>query len=254
MARVAVIGPVTAENLFAADEPVDSIIKLNGINFRVVGVLKSKGDQGWFNPDDQVIMPYTTAMKQLFGQDYLREVDVQADSEEDLDPVEEAVTRCCVANTGCRPARTTTSTSATRPRSSRRPRTSHAPSRSCLGSIASISLIVGGIGIMNIMLVTVTERTREIGVRKAIGAKRRDILQPFLIEALLMSALGGLIGVLRGMGAASAVGSFTRFTTQVELRSVLLSLTFSGGIGVFFGWYPARRAAMLEPIEALRYE
>jgi len=123
-----------------------------------------------------------------------------------------------------------------------------------LGGIASISLLVGGIGIMNIMLVTVTERTREIGIRKAIGAKRRDILGQFLIEACLMTALGGLLGVLFGIVAAEVVKATTSYTTTIEPSSVLLALGFSGSVGVFFGWYPAHRAATLQPIEALRYE
>jgi putative ABC transport system permease protein len=123
-----------------------------------------------------------------------------------------------------------------------------------LGSIAGISLLVGGIGIMNIMLVTVTERTREIGVRKAIGAKNRDILGQFLIEAVVMSGIGGLLGVAAGIGAARAIESATEFATKVEPLSILVALAFSAGVGIFFGFYPARRAALLDPIEALRYE
>jgi putative ABC transport system permease protein len=123
-----------------------------------------------------------------------------------------------------------------------------------LGSIAGISLLVGGIGIMNIMLVTVTERTREIGVRKAIGAKNRDILLQFLIEAIVLSSVGGIIGVALGIGAAQTIAKFTQFFTATKLTSVLLALSFSAAVGIFFGYYPARRAAQLDPIEALRYE
>jgi putative ABC transport system permease protein len=254
MARVAVLGPVTAENLFGADEPLGATIKLNGINFRVLGVLKSKGDQGWANPDDQVIVPYTTAMKQVFGVDSLREIDIQTADSASLDAAQEAVTQLLRRRHRLRPGADDDFNIRNQAEILE---TASDVSRTftiLLGSIASISLIVGGIGIMNIMLVTVTERTREIGVRKAIGAKRRDILQQFLIEAILMSGLGGLIGVIAGISAAELVGGFTRFTTQVELQSVLLALSFSAGVGVFFGWYPARRAALLEPIEALRYE
>ena len=123
-----------------------------------------------------------------------------------------------------------------------------------LGSVAGISLLVGGIGIMNIMLVTVTERTREIGVRKAIGAKNRDILSQFLLEAVIMSCLGGLIGVGVGVGAARLIGVFSPFTTETTMFSIILSISFAGAVGIFFGWYPAKRAAALDPIEALRYE
>jgi putative ABC transport system permease protein len=254
MARVTVLGATTAENLFASDDPVDATIKLNGINFRVLGVLKAKGDQGWANPDDQIIVPYTTAMKQLFGVDYVREIDIQIQDGADLNTVQDAATALLRKRHRLQPEADDdfsirnqaeilqTASDATR------------TFTVLLGSIASISLLVGGIGIMNIMLVTVTERTREIGIRKAIGAKRRDILQQFLIEALLMSGLGGLIGALAGISGAEAVAYFTRFPTLVEVSSVLLALSFSACVGVFFGWYPARRAASLEPIEALRYE
>jgi putative ABC transport system permease protein len=255
MARVAVIGPVTAENLFGASEAVGETLKLNGINFQVVGVLKSKGDQGYFNPDDQVLIPYTMAMKQLLGQDYLREVDVMAVEDADLSRVQENVTAVLRKRhrlqTGAPDdfnirnqadmIQTATDTNRT--------------FTILLGSIAGISLMVGGIGIMNIMLVTVTERTREIGVRKAIGAKDRDILRQFLLEAIVMSGLGGLLGMGAGIGTARLIPQmFTQFTTVVEPSSVVLSLLFSAAVGIFFGYYPARRAAQLDPIEALRYE
>jgi len=254
VARVAVLGPMTVTNLFEGDEPLNNDIKINGINFKVVGILKSKGDQGWFNPDDQVMVPYTTAMKQLFGLDYLREIDVQAKRKFNLSAVQDSTSAVLRTRHRTRPGApddffirnqaeiidTVTSVSRT--------------FTILLGGIASISLLVGGIGIMNIMLVTVTERTREIGVRKAIGAKDRDILRQFLIEAVIMSVLGGLIGVGIGIGAARLISSSTSFTATVEVQSVVLAISFAGAVGIFFGYYPARRAAMLDPIEALRYE
>ncbi len=252
--HVCVLGPTTVENLFGTDDPVNQIIKMNGINFRVVGVTKAKGDQGWFNPDDQVMVPYTTAMKQLFGLDYLREIDIQVRPGKDLQKVQDEVTAILRRRHRLQPdapddfnirnqaeiLQTATDVSRT--------------FTVLLGGIASISLLVGGIGIMNIMLVSVTERTREIGVRKAIGAKNRDILLQFLIEAIILSGLGGLIGVAAGVGASRLIGRFSQFTAIVQVPSVVLALSFAAAVGVFFGFYPARRAALLDPIEALRYE
>ncbi len=255
MARVAVLGPTTVENLFGEEgDPLGEIIKIKGINFRVIGVLKSKGDQGWYNPDDQAIIPYTTAMKQLLGTDRLREIDIQVVEGQDQTEAQEAVSKVLRRRHKIQPEadddfsifnqaeliQTVTDVTKT--------------FTILLGSIAGISMLVGGIGIMNIMLVTVTERTREIGVRKAIGAKDRDILSQFLIEAVLMSGLGGVIGVILGAGGAKAIESAMEFTTVVDLSSVVLALSFSAAVGIFFGFYPARRAAKLDPIEALRYE
>ena len=253
-ARVAVLGPATVEELFEDEDPLEKNIKINGTNFKVVGVLKAKGDQGFFNPDDQAIIPYTTAMKQLLGVDYLREIDMQmarGENQEEVQARAEAVLR---KRHRIQPgqeddfnirnmaefAETVVETSKT--------------FTFLLASVAAISLLVGGIGIMNIMLVTVTERTREIGIRKAIGAKNRDILIQFLFEALIMSALGGLLGVAAGVGGAQAIARFSTFPSVVQLSSILLALFFSAGVGIFFGFYPARRAALLDPIDALSYE
>ncbi len=254
MARVAVIGPITAENLFEEANPVGEMIKIKGINFRIVGITKAKGSRGRHNPDDQVTIPYTTAMKQLLGLDYLHEIDIQAADHVALHKVQEATmsilrkqhrlvedapddfhihNQAEIVETASEVSRTFTI---------------------LLGSIAGISLLVGGIGIMNIMLVTVTERTREIGVRKAIGAKNRDVLLQFLIEAIVLSGLGGIIGVALGIGAAQMIAKWTQFLTVTKLSSILLAISFSAAVGIFFGYYPARRAALLDPIEALRYE
>lgn len=254
MARVAVLGPITAENLFEETNPVGETIKIKGINFRIVGITKAKGSRGRHNPDDQVTIPYTTAMKQLLGLDYLHEIDIQAADHVALHKVQEATmsilrkqhrlvedapddfhihNQAEIVETASEVSRTFTI---------------------LLGSIAGISLLVGGIGIMNIMLVTVTERTREIGVRKAIGAKNRDVLLQFLIEAIVLSGLGGIIGVALGIGAAQMIAKWTQFLTVTTVSSILLAISFSAAVGIFFGYYPARRAAMLDPIEALRYE
>jgi putative ABC transport system permease protein len=254
MARVAVLGPVTAENLFETEDPIGKTIKLNGMSFRVLGLLKAKGDQGFFNPDDQVLIPYSTAMKQLLGQPYLREVDVQAEAGSDLNRVEERIgvlmrKRHRIQDDAPDDVRIQNQAELLATMSS-----ISTTFTILLGGIAAISLLVGGIGIMNIMLVTVTERTREIGIRKAIGAKDKDILRQFLIESMVMSGLGGLVGVGFGFGVAEIMRRASPFPAMVEMRSVLLALGFSAAVGIFFGWYPALRASRLDPIEALRYE
>ncbi len=254
LAKVAVIGPTTAEDLFDDADPLGKVIRVNRLIFRVIGVLKSKGDQGWFNPDDQVIIPYTTAMKQLLGKNSLREIDIQVFEGGDLDQAEQAITSVLRKQHRLSPG--TGDDFYIRNQAEMLEATSNITKTftMLLGGIASISLLVSGIGIMNIMLVTVTERTREIGVRKAIGAKDRDILRQFLFEALLLCVLGGLLGVGAGLGLARAVNEMTRFTVIVEPSSVLLALSFSMGVGMFFGYYPALRAARLNPVDALRYE
>jgi putative ABC transport system permease protein len=256
MARVAVLGPVTAQNLFGGEDPLNEMIKVNGINFRVIGVLKAKGDQGWFNPDDQVLVPCTTAMKQLLGLDHLQEIDIRAESEEDLDRIQKAASALLRKRHHVMPGNPDDVSIRNQAQMLDTASTVTGVMTLLAGGIASISLLVGGIGIMNIMLVTVTERTREIGVRKAIGAKDRDILRQFLIEAVLMSGLGGVIGVALGAGLSKVVGLFASATFQpvIQAFSVFLAIGFSAAVGIFFGYYPARRAAKLDPIEALRYE
>ncbi|HUT33207.1 MAG TPA: ABC transporter permease [Planctomycetota bacterium] len=255
-ARVAILGPNTVEDLFGGADPLGETVKIKGINFRVIGVTKAKGDQGFFNPDDQAIIPYTTAMKQVFGRtrSNLDEADIQADQGYALDRVIADATALL---------RKRHRTPAGMPEDFNIRNQADiiesftAMSRTLtilLGSIAGISLLVGGIGIMNIMLVSVTERTREIGIRKAIGARDKDVLKQFLIEAVAMSGVGGLVGAAAGIGAARVIGTFTDFNTSVESFSVVLALTFSAAVGIFFGFYPAWRAARLNPIEALRYE
>jgi len=253
-ARVAVLGSATAEALFGQSEAVGETIKVKGMNFKIVGVLESKGDQGWANPDDQIVMPYTTAMNQVTGADSIDEIDIQGREGVDLTTIQEA------AETLLRRRRRLADDAE---------QDFHVRNQAevvqmatdvtntftvLLGGIASISLIVGGIGIMNIMLVTVTERTREIGVRKAIGARDRDILRQFLFESLLLSGIGGFFGILAGVGVAEGISRLTQFTTLVEPASVALAFGVSASVGIFFGYYPARRAAQLDPIEALRYE
>jgi len=254
VARVAVLGPATVEDLFGASDPLGEMIKLKGINFRVIGVLKAKGDQGWFNPDDMAIIPYSTAMNRVYGLDHLGEIDVQAMDDVDVTSVQFGITQVLRREHHIREGDDDDFT--VRSQAEMLEMTSQITGTFTLllGGIAAISLLVGGIGIMNIMYVTVTERTREIGIRKAIGAKRRDILGQFLFESVLLSGLGGLAGVLFGTGLAKLITALAGFTAVILTSDVVLALSVSAGIGVFFGYYPARRAAALHPIDALRYE
>jgi len=253
-AKVTVLGPLTAFNLFGREDPLEKNIKIKGINFKVVGILKSKGDQGWFNPDDQAFIPYTVAMKQVLGIDHLREIDLQVNEEADLNIVIQDVTKEL--------RKTHRLQDDTPDDFNIRSQAEFLETASSfskvftilLGSIASISLLVGGIGIMNIMLVTVTERTREIGIRKAIGAREKDILLQFLLEALILSGIGGIIGIVLGLIAAIIIGKTTDFPTIIQFPSIVLAFAFAVSVGVFFGYYPAKRAASLDPIEALRHE
>ena len=253
-ARVAVLGPATAENLFGTSDPLDKTIKLKGINFKVVGILKSKGDQGWFNPDDQAIIPYTTAMRQVLGVQYVREIDFQVRHGADLTAVQDAATQLLRKTHRIQPGEPDTFNIRNQAETIQTASSFSQVFTVLLGGIASISLLVGGIGIMNIMLVTVTERTREIGVRKAIGAKNRDILLQFLLESMLLSCTGGLIGVIIGVGLALLINKYSTFPTIVQLPSVVMAFSFAAAVGIFFGYYPAQRAAGLDPIDALRYE
>lgn len=256
-ARVAILGPTTATKLFG-DNPrsvVGQAIEIDGVQYRVIGLLVAKGDQGPFNPDDQIIIPYTTAMRQVLGVDYLSEVDLSAKDESHLTAIQTKVT--LLLRKRHRLSDDVENDFNVRNMADVLSATSiiNTVLSLLLGGIAAISLLVGGIGVMNVMLVTVAERTREIGVRKAIGARQRDILRQFLIESVVMSATGGLVGVLAGVTTCKLISSVqSTITLVVKSPSVLLALAFAAGVGIFFGYYPARRAAKLDPIEALRYE
>jgi len=225
-ARVAVLGPQTVEDLELPDNPIGEKIKLKGINFRVVGVLKSKGDMGWYNPDNQVLIPYTTAMKIVFGFDSLREINIQVNNSDALMEVETAAAVVLKKRHKIAPGQEDDFYIRNQADFIEMVSETNRTFAILLGSIASISLLVGGIGIMNIMLVTVTERTREIGIRKAIGAKDRDILRQFLIEAIIISGIGGIIGVAAGFEASRIIGNATQFQTVVEPSGVILALSF----------------------------
>ncbi len=254
MASVAIIGPETAERLFGSVDPLGKKITVGTVRFQVIGVLVPKGRHGWFDPDNQVLIPFTTAMTDLLGRSVaLNHIDMQVRHSSDLDPVQAACESLLRRRHSLIAGDEDDFWISNQLQVIRMANRIGGAFTMFLGSVAGISLLVGGIGIMNIMLVTVAERTREIGIRKAIGARERDIMRQFLIEASLISILGGLIGVAVGIAAAHFV-HFRNFSGQVQPSMAVLALSISASIGLFFGYYPAKRAAKLNPIEALRYE
>ncbi|MGD0059091.1 MAG: ABC transporter permease [Verrucomicrobiia bacterium] len=255
VAKVAIIGSKTANELFGPLNPVGQTVRVQGIPFVIIGLLESKGaGMGGQNQDDRILIPYTTAMKRVTGDKYLRSINVQIVSADRMEVAQQQITALLrqrhrltadrdndfnifnqkeIADTVSSISRIITL---------------------LLGAISGISLVVGGIGIMNIMLVSVTERTREIGIRIAVGAQPGDIRLQFLIEAITLSLLGGIIGVLFGVGVSRLVVVVANFNAIVSTGSIILAFGVSFAIGVFFGFYPARKAAALDPIDALRYE
>lgn len=255
MSKVAVLGPQTASDLFGEDvNPIGQTIRINGQTLSVVGITASKGGSGFNNPDDSIYVPLSTAQKILFGASNLTSITVEAKSADIMTDAQNEIGYFLLArhklstpadadfmimsqNDILNTVSQVTGTFTT-----------------LLGGIAAISLLVGGIGIMNIMLVTVTERTREIGLRKALGAKKKIITTQFLTEAILLTIIGGFIGMLLGIVISYGVTKVMNLPFTISPFSIGLALSVSGGIGILFGWYPARKAANLQPIEALRYE
>ncbi len=254
--QVAVLGATVLKNLFEGvnDHPIGETLKIDGKNYLIIGIMEAKGALSWYDPDDQVFIPVTTAQKRLFGMDHVQSIDVQAGNVEDLEIVMDDIDRLLHLRHNIREGEDNDF----HVQNSSQMLSSWGDAAKTftylLGGVAAISLMVGGIGIMNIMLVSVTERTREIGIRKAIGAKKREIMEQFLIESVLMSFLGGGIGIALGMVIAKTVSKMGGWDTVVSLESILLAFGFSVGIGIFFGYYPANKAANMSPIDALRYE
>jgi putative ABC transport system permease protein len=252
------IGQTVAENLFGSADPVGKIIRVKKIPFTVIGILDHKGQspQGT-DQDDVIFIPLRTAQRKVFGSqfpDTIGAMMVQAKDADVLNKAEEEITALLDQRHRIGPARERDFTVRNLSEILAVSEQSSKVMSLLLGSVASISLIVGGIGIMNIMLVSVTERTREIGIRMAIGAKQRDILLQFLTEAVLLTTCGGIVGMGVGVVGAMAVSKLMKWPTLISSEAILIAFLFSAGVGVFFGFYPARKAAALNPIDALRYE
>ena len=254
-AKVAVIGSKTANELFGPLDPIGQGVRIKNIPFIIIGVLESKGaGMGGQNQDDRLIIPYTTAMKRITGDKYIRSISVQIVSAEKMESAQDQISSLLRQRHRLTPGRDDDFNIFNQKEIADTVSSVTGIVTLMLGAIAGMSLVVGGIGIMNIMLVSVTERTREIGIRIAVGAQPGDILLQFLIEAITLSLLGGAIGVLVGVGVSKLVGLFVSFVPAVSAGSVILAFSVSFSIGVFFGFYPARKAAALDPIDALRYE
>ncbi len=255
LARVAVIGPTVVTDLMATGtEPVGQEIVIGGDTFTVIGVTVAKGGSGFTNQDDQIFIPLTTAQQLFTGNKYLSTISVEADNTNDMAAVQADITTLLL---GRHSISNPTNADFSTINQADIAATASGITQTftiLLAAVAGISLLVGGIGIMNMMLTTVTERTREIGLRKAIGAKKSDISTQFLVEAVSLTFIGGGIGVALGILASYLVTTFGGITTSVTSSSVILAFCVSAGIGIIFGYYPARRAASLNPIEALRYE
>jgi macrolide transport system ATP-binding/permease protein len=253
--KVALLGTTVIKQLFGNANPIGETIKINLINFKVIGILPTKGTAGPHDQDDTVIIPITTAMYRVLGKQYIDSIYVEAKSADLTDAAEEAISKLIVKQHRLFTNDQKESFQIRNMADIKNTLTSTTKTMSLLlGSIAAISLLVGGIGIMNIMLVSVTERTREIGLRKAIGANNKDIMTQFLIEAVLMSFIGGLAGIIVGSGISMLINILAGWSVKISLSSVLLATIFSLIVGLVFGLWPAKQASRLNPIEALRYE
>ena len=254
-AKVCILGSEVKKNLFEDQDPIGQIIRIRKIPFRVLGVFKQKGETGSFmSRDDMIAVPYTTVMKKILRRDYISSIDVSAVSATRTAEAKTQIEELLRVRHKIQPGAPDDFTVGNMSEIAEGAEQTFQIMTILLGGIAGVSLLVGGIGIMNIMLVSVTERIREIGIRMSVGARERDILLQFLTEAVVLSVLGGAIGILVGYGGSKLISRLGGWKTLVSLSSVFLALGFSGSVGIFFGFYPARKASRLDPIDALRYE
>src|SRR5450432_2655657 len=253
--KVCVIGRTTASQVFGSESPIGQVLRIKGVPFLITGVLTPKGlsSQGT-DQDDIVIMPYTSAMKRVVGGTTLRGINVQVASPNDLTSGQQQIIELLRQRHNIRTGHDDDFTVRNQQEIAEAATATSRVMTLLLGAIASVSLVVGGIGIMNIMLVSVTERTREIGVRLAVGAHGRDILTQFLIEAVVLSAMGGVIGIAAGVVASKVISMVKNWPTVISPLWMLIAFLVSAAVGIFFGFYPAREASRLDPIDALRYE
>lgn len=252
--KVAVLGPTVVDDMFEGSNPIGKRIRIRGILFQVIGVTAEKGAGGFGDPDNQIYIPITTAMKRVFGLEYVNSIAAQAVSDKVMDKAQVEIEELLRKRHKIRPGEDDDFHVRNQADILEMANEAAGIFTLLLGGIASVSLVVGGIGIMNIMLVSVTERTREIGIRMAVGARRRDIQRQFLVEALVLSLMGGVVGILLGAGASALITHFSTLTARVSAASVAMSFSFAAIVGIVFGVYPAQRAASLNPIDALRYE
>jgi putative ABC transport system permease protein len=254
-AKVALIGRTVADNLFGSESPIDAIIRIKKIPFRIIGVLGPKGQTGHGTDQDDVVMiPYSTMQKRIMGITYVQQIVVSAVSADKTQEATEQISALLRQRHRIQPGRDDDFNVRNLSDIAEAASNSATVMAILLGSIASVSLLVGGIGIMNIMLVSVTERTREIGIRMAVGARSRDIMLQFLVEAVVMAASGGIIGILLGIGSSLLLKRLVQLPMLIRPDIVAVAFLFSGAVGIFFGFYPAKKAANLDPIDALRYE
>jgi putative ABC transport system permease protein len=257
-AKVCLLGQTVVDNLFGDIDPVGQVVRVKQFPFTVIGVLSMKGQTTFgTDQDDVVYVPLTTGQRLLFGQQFpgmVRSISVQATGPDTMNLAEDQITGLLRQRHRIRANQDNDFSVRNLTEAFSAAEESAKVMSILLGAIASISLLVGGIGIMNIMLVSVTERTREIGIRMAVGARGRDILWQFLVEALVLSLIGGIIGIVLGVGASQLISQMFKWPTLISVNALLLSFSFAGGVGIFFGFYPARKAAQMDPIEALRYE